>query len=85
MAENVKNIVNREEIKQRDFAESETKYYARRPDENVENAIFRTRDKDAPILGERYNTENHCRSNEKREAPYANGGRHKKCNWMLSE
>ena len=60
MAENWKSVVDRKEIKQRHFAESETKYYVRSPDKNYENAIFRTYDEDASIPGEIYNAGNYC-------------------------
>ena len=46
-------------------AESDTKHLIRRPDLNAENVIFLTHDEGASILGEKYNTWNHCRSKKK--------------------
>ena len=67
MAENSKCVVNKKENKQ-NFAEIETKLFVRSHNKNVENAIFRTRDKNTSLLGERYNAGNNCRSKEEREA-----------------
>ena len=58
MAEISKSFVDRKENKQRHFAESETKHFVRSHNINAENAIFRTRDEDTSILGERYNAGN---------------------------
>ena len=57
--------------KQRNFAEMETKHYIRSYDKNAENGIFRTRDEDTSILGERYSAGNNCRSREKRGKNFA--------------
>ena len=81
MAENSKSVVDKQENKQRNFAESGTVHFISRIDKNAENAIFGTRDENISIIGERYNAGNNCWSKEEREAPYG----HQKCNWTLSK
>ena len=49
------------EIKQRDFAESETKNFVISPDKNAENVTIRTRDEDLSNPGDIYNARNHYR------------------------
>ena len=70
--------MDRKEIKQRNFAESETKQFVGSHDKNAENAIFRTRGEGTSILGERYNAGNNCRGKGTREAPNAMDERHQK-------
>ena len=63
--------MNRKDIKHKDFAESETKHFVRSHDKNAENRIFHTLEESTSIIGKIYN---HCRSKEKRKAPYAVDG-----------
>ena len=65
VAENSKSFVERKEIKQRNFAKSETKHCIRSPDKNAEHVIFQIRDENTSIHGESSNAGNHCMSTEK--------------------
>ena len=51
--------MDRKEIKDRNFSESEAGNFVRGPDKNAENAIFLKRDEDTSVLGEIYNAGNH--------------------------
>ena len=64
MVENSKSVVERKENKQRNFAQSETKHLVRSHNKNSKHPIFRTRDENTSILGERYNAGNNWRSKE---------------------
>ena len=58
LAENSKTC--RQKINQRNSAENDIKYFVRSSDKNAKNVVFRTRDEDTSILGERCNADNHC-------------------------
>ena len=66
--------MDRKEIKQRNFAESETKHFVKNHEKAAESVIFCIHDEDTSVLGERYNAGNNCRSQKKREALYAVNG-----------
>ena len=75
MAENSKCIVDRNKIKQRNFAESETKHFVRNHGKNTKNAIFRKRHEGTSILGQSIMQEINAGAREK-EMP---------CMWSMDD
>ena len=51
MAENSESLVDRKETNQINSAESETKYFVRCPDKNIENTLFSSRHENTSIFG----------------------------------
>ena len=75
MAKYSKCVVDRKEIKQRNFAESDTKHFVRSLDKNAENSIFGTHYEKDIMLGIA------AGARKKREVPYAVDGSHQNYNW----